>query len=169
MSLFPLGPALGPGAIPGPGAGPRWCGLLTALLVAAWVAPAWAHGVSAAQVNERAVVVRAVFSDGTPMRFAKVRVTSPEGRTYQVGHSDAQGCFALVPDQAGEWRLAFDDGMGHLAEVVVPAVAQAQPSAQTGSGPETSPLTRALWGLSAIFWVTGLIFWWRGGKGRSGP
>lgn len=140
------------------------------LLALVLATTAYAHGVDLRPGSAQALVVRAAYSDGTPMRFAKVRVVNSQGKTHQVGNADASGRFAWLPDREGEWRAIIDDGIGHRAEVVVEAGAPAPSAARAPGGPPSqAPLARALWGLSAIFWLTGALFWWRGRRSRPVP
>ena len=106
------------------------------------------------------------------MSFVKVRVKGPDGKTHQVGNSDAQGVFAFVPAQSGDWEVSASDGMGHKAVLKVAV----EPGSQTGSARPLSVASgvsiwgRALWGLAALFFLFGLWFWLAGPPGHeAGP
>jgi nickel transport protein len=90
----------------------------------------WAHGVVYEISKENAVIVKIGYDDGEPMSYAEVKIFSPlerepalsevEGIEYQNGRTDRNGCFAFFPDQAGEWRVVVNDGMGHGLVTEVP-------------------------------------------------
>jgi nickel transport protein len=102
------------------------------------------------------------------MSFAKVKVFGPDGKTHQVGNADAEGRFAWLPKEPGVWRVTFDDGMGHLAELNVDVAASppsgAQTTAEMKADVDQSQKPRPkiygiILGLSIIFWASGLLFW----------
>jgi nickel transport protein len=143
--------------------------LLLLVLLMAWRSPAQAHGVEITAVPGPAVVVSGIYSDGEPMSFVKIKVTSPQGKTHQVGNSDANGNFAFLPNQPGKWLVVAEDGMGHRAETTWQQ--SADKAASKSSAPpspaqamDTSKWVRAAWGLSALFWLSGLVFWWKGSR-----
>jgi nickel transport protein len=125
-----------------------------------------AHGVEGS-VQPGGLAVSCRYSTGEPMSFAKVAVLSPgTSQPFQVGNADKNGRFCFYPDAVGEWRLTADDNMGHRLEVKAPvtdlnSLQTMAPTAPGGSGAETRSL-RVLTGLSAIFAVSGLLFWWQG-------
>lgn len=152
---------------PGGGAGlaciariARAAGLLWLLLPA----PALGHGMELSAGHGPAAWARGEYSGGEPMSFVKARVLDPDGQTHQVGNTDAQGRFAWLPDREGRWRVALDDGQGHRGEVGLDwrpgsGPAAEQPPADQ-AGPASQPLaSRIVWGLSLIFWLSGLAFW----------
>lgn len=158
---------------PGPAPGRRaWLAVLGLALVLLTPAAALAHGVEMSQGQGRAVWVRAAYSDGEPMSFAKMRIKNPAGKTHQVGNADARGRFAWLAEQPGQWLAVAEDGMGHHAELTVTVADEAAPADQpdqpdqgqpSAQGLAASPLwARAVWGLSAIFWLSGLVFWRKG-------
>jgi nickel transport protein len=147
--------------------------LLTLLLLVAWRTPAQAHGVEIIAGPGRAVVINGMYSDGEPMSFVKIKVTTPQGKTHQVGNSDANGSFAFVPDHPGEWLVVASDGMGHRAETTwqqeagktAPAGSSESQPAQAPAQPmKASKWERAAWGLSLLFWLSGLVFWRKGAR-----
>jgi nickel transport protein len=125
-----------------------------------------AHGVEGT-VQPGGLAVSCRYSTGEAMSYAKVTVLSPATpETFQVGHTDKNGRFCFFPDAPGEWRVTADDGMGHRLEVKVPvtdlnSLQTMPPTAQGGSVSETRSL-RVLTGLSVIFGLSGLLFWWQG-------
>lgn len=76
---------------------------------------ATAHGVTHSLSTEKAVLLQAGYSDGSPMSFAEVVVFSPSDSEveHQNGRTDKNGRFAFLPDVQGEWRVSVSDGMGH--------------------------------------------------------
>jgi nickel transport protein len=81
-----------------------------------------AHGVVYEISKEDAVIVKVGYDDGEPMSYAEVKIFSPFERDieYQNGRTDRNGCFAFFPDQAGEWKVIVNDGMGHGVVTEVP-------------------------------------------------
>ena len=137
-------------------------------LLLAWNSPAMAHGVEISAGAGKSVVVSGMYDDGEPMSYANVKVLNPAGKTHQVGNSDATGCFAFLPSQPGKWQITFADGMGHRAETIwqekqAKAASQASPAPpSSGQAKETPKWARAVWGLSALFWLSGFVFWLKG-------
>lgn len=145
--------------------------LLTLVLILASYYPAQAHGVEITAGPGQAVVVSGVYSDGEPMSFVKIKVTTPQGKTHQVGNSDANGSFAFLPGQPGKWLVAAEDGMGHRAETVwQQSAGKAAPKSAAPPSPaqamDTPKWERAAWGLSLLFWLSGLVFWRKGSRGN---
>ena len=98
----------------------RRLGLAAALL---WLcgAPAQAHGVETRTLASGAVAVEFRFVDGTPMAFADALAYAPgrPGEPAVTGHTDAQGRFALFPDQDGDWAVEVHDANDHVARALV--------------------------------------------------
>ena len=71
--------------------------------------------------SDAAVVVEFIYSDGKPIPYAETLVFSPEADEieHQNGRTDKNGRFAFYPDSEGEWRIAVDDGTGHLERVTI--------------------------------------------------
>ena len=136
-------------------------------LIMTWCSPALAHGVEVQNKRAEAVVVHGMYDDGEPMSFVKVKVLNPAGKTHQVGNADINGFFAFVPDNPGKWTATLEDGMGHKGETIWQQgqgkakqdQAEAKPQAN-----DTPKWVRVIWGVSAIFWLSGLLFWWKGGN-----
>jgi len=135
-------------------------------MVLLWPPQIFAHGVEGT-VHPGGLTVACRYSTGEPMDFAKVTVLAPgSSQPFQVGHADKNGRFCFFPDAPGEWRLTADDNMGHRLEVKIPvtdlnSLQTIPPTAQGGSDSATRSL-RVLTGLSAIFFLSGLLVWWRG-------
>lgn len=84
---------------------------------------AFAHGVEVSDVTGQSDVhtVHFSYTDGTSMLFAKIRVFPPSSpdAPAQESIADRDGYFSFVPFEAGDWRLAAEDGMGHRGEIIV--------------------------------------------------
>jgi nickel transport protein len=131
-----------------------------------------AHGVEGT-VQPGGLAVACRYGSGEPMSYAKVTVLPPEAsQPFQVGYTDKNGRFCFYPDSLGEWRLTADDGMGHLLEIKVPvkdleAGKEKLPPPGAPGVSETRGL-RVLTGLSAIFGLSGFLFWFQGLRARRG-
>lgn len=131
-----------------------------------------AHGVEGT-VQPGGLAAACQYSSGEPMSYAKVTILSPgTSQPFQVGNTDKNGRFCFYPDALGEWRVTADDGMGHRLEVKVPvkdleATKQILPAPGADSVSDTRTL-RVLTGLSAIFGLSGFLFWFQGIRARRG-
>lgn len=153
----------------GPRPGAALALALALALLATWLfcltpSPAEAHSVVMRQTQSQATLATTEYAGGEPMAFAKVRVIDPQGNTYQVGNADALGRFAWLPDHPGPWQVVMEDGMGHRGELTIntdqtDALQHAPP---TGTLHDVPLLYRVMWGLSIIFCISGLTFWWSG-------
>jgi len=126
----------------------------------------YAHGVRG-KVDAGGVVVIAEYDSGEPMSYARVKISAPGARlTFQSGRTDRNGRFCFFPDAKGDWEIIVDDEMGHRLEVMVPVdETMALKSDQKTGGRVESSLSRyekALMGISIIFGVSGIFFWWKG-------
>lgn len=130
-----------------------------------------AHGIRLSSQEGRTVWVLGEYSDGEPMSFARVRIVGPQGKTYQVGNADAYGRFAWVNDQAAAWQVTFEDGQGHRGELVVDLAGAGKEALNTANhAVAASKGSRPSWdalflGLSIIFFLSGLLLWWKGRQG----
>jgi len=143
-------------------------GLLGMWLILALTGPLYGHGVLG-EAGPGGMAVTFRFTSGEAMSFAKVTITSPkEGKTYQVGHTDPHGRFCFYPDAPGDWQVTADDNLGHRHTVTVPlSLEQLQDFQVKTTAPASVPLLeRALVGLSLIFGMAGLLFYWRARKIR---
>ncbi|WP_417825630.1 carboxypeptidase-like regulatory domain-containing protein [Thalassospira povalilytica] len=84
-----------------------------------------AHGAGWQAVgNENTVRYRFGYTDGSPMGFAEVIVTAPDGNIWQKARTDRSGHFAFALDQPGgditqpqNWHIRVGDGMGHVVQL----------------------------------------------------
>ncbi|WP_338178503.1 hypothetical protein [Thalassospira tepidiphila] len=101
--------------------------VLVALLIAgplAVPAPAHAHG-AGWQVEDSANTKTYGFryTDGSPMAFAEVVVTTKDGKVWQKARTDRIGQFSLglgstpTPDAPSELHIKVADGMGHVVQL----------------------------------------------------
>lgn len=97
--------------------------LVTGLLLPAAL---FGHGVEVYDVTGEGRPVQTIYfrySTGEPMAFAKVKTFPPStvDRNLEslVGISDRNGMFSFIPDEAGEWRVDIEDGMGHKGSIAV--------------------------------------------------
>ncbi|MBI9083681.1 MAG: hypothetical protein JEZ11_08780 [Desulfobacterales bacterium] len=139
--------------------------LLAVIWMMVGIAPVWAHGVHYDFESEKTVCLRVSYSDGEPMSYAKAKIFSPADAEieHQNGRTDKNGRFAFVPDIEGAWRIDVEDGMGHAVKAEIRIedtgdhVKETSPPAAGGAS-----AVNAMAGLSGIFFLFGLFFWWKG-------
>lgn len=144
--------------------------VLIATLVFLLPSPLFAHGVRG-MVDEGGLMVTAEYDTGEAMSYARVKISAPGARlTFQSGRTDRNGRFCFFPDVTGDWKMVVDDEMGHRLEVNVPVNEQLvwEENAQSVKAGQSalSRYERALMGISIIFGLSGIFFWWRGKKIR---
>ena len=130
---------------------------------------AFSHGIDLSVEERESIVVTALYNDGTPMNYAETEVYAPDAEIlFCSGFTDRNGRFCIFPDVSGEYRVVIQDGMGHRAEKVVAAnqggikaEAQAAPGLHNHA---TLKVEKIIVGLSAIFLISGGLFWYRGRK-----
>jgi len=124
-----------------------------------------AHGMYGT-VENGGLVVTAQYDTGEAMSYARVKISAPEAKLpFQSGRTDRNGRFCFFPDAAGDWKVVVDDEMGHRLEVNVPVDAAMNLKADRAAGRSRSSLARyekALIGISIIFGLSGIFFWWKG-------
>jgi nickel transport protein len=128
--------------------------------------PLFAHGVKGL-VKEGGLVVTAQYDTGEAMSYAKVKISAPGAKlTFQSGRTDRNGRFCFFPDTPGDWKVVVDDEMGHRLEVMVPVneAKELKTDKQAGGSAESSlsRYEKALMGISIIFGISGVFFWWKG-------
>lgn len=130
---------------------------VAALVVAA---PAGAHEVLHVVERNRAVALKAYFSDGEVLAYVQYEVYAPTDPKipHQKGRTDRSGWLAFVPDAPGKWRVRVFDDTGHGLDVQVdaspPGAATAESTAASGALPVAAFVLRPLVGVAAI----GLVF-----------
>jgi len=136
-----------------------------------------AHGVQIeSEMHYPCILVKVMYSGGKPIKFAAVKIISPDSARadFQNGRADANGIFSFVPDTPGEWQVSIDDEMGHrlqrkiivkedfFDEETKPLEAtEVINNPQPVSSSETPTWFKLVWGLSVIFGITGLIYWYK--------
>ena len=139
--------------------------VLIATLAFLLPSPLFAHGVKGS-VKEGGFVVTAQYDTGEPMSYARVRISAPGAKLpFQSGRTDRNGRFCFFPDVAGDWQVVVDDEIGHRLEVKVPVDETMNLNTDQDSGRLKSSFSRyekALMGISIIFGLSGIFFWWRG-------
>jgi len=94
------------------------------------------------------------YSSGDPMAYAQVTVRGPldDEVEFQNGRTDRNGRFAFVPDEAGQWKVVVEDGLGHRVSALCPVEASG-----SERGPAPSPARKsppASKGLAALLGVS---------------
>jgi nickel transport protein len=86
---------------------------------------------------------------------------------FQTGRADRNGLFLFLPDQPGDWKVIARDGMGHRL-AVKPIIDEGMNPNKTGGqtdgavdGGFLPRYEKAFMGLSLIFGISGVFFWWR--------
>ena len=133
----------------------------------------YAHGVTS-KIDTGGIVVSAMYDTGEAMDYARVTVLAPGANLkFQSGRTDRNGRFCFFPDVSGDWKVVVDDEMGHRLEVHVPVdKAMALKANPKNGNLKPGSLTRwekAVVGVSIIFGISGILFWWKGRKtGKQG-
>ncbi|HKJ67353.1 MAG TPA: hypothetical protein VKA68_05315 [bacterium] len=134
--------------------------VLTALFVCL-VTPLYlfGHGTEVSEFTG-GVGIQVAYEYGAPMAGASVRVYAP-GDTetpFQQGATDQNGRFTFTPDTSGTWKIDVDDGTGHgvIEEIVVSddMIPEIQYNRDLSAGQQI------LIGVSVIFGITGIGFYW---------
>jgi len=110
------------------------------------------------EIHESMVITRASYGSHDPAAECDVVVQRPGAldEAFQKARTDANGVFSFVPDTAGDWRLTFDDGMGHLLVKVVNTDVEA---AKASGVSQPVDWQKALTGVSLIFGAAGVLLW----------
>jgi len=119
-----------------------------------------AHGVEYEIKENKAAIIKVGYDDGEPMSYAEVKIFSPYDAEieYQNGRTDSNGCFAFIPDNPGEWKIVVNDGMGHGVVAKVPITEGIKVDIIHHG---FSRWQKLITGISIIFGLTGLIFYFR--------
>lgn len=66
----------------------------------------WTHGTKGSVARSGGYLVTAEYSDGEPMNYAEVKITSPDSDIpFQNGRTDLLGCFLFKPIVLDNGRL----------------------------------------------------------------
>lgn len=129
----------------------------------------WSHGVLGRIGSGKGVLVEAEYDDGEPMTYASIEIfDSEDNLPFQSGRTDRNGRFLFYPDKLGDWKVVVADGMGHrlaLKTNIDKMFNLDETNEQQAKGINENSLSRyerALMGISIIFGISGIFFWWRG-------
>ena len=88
------------------------------------------------------------------MAYAQVTVRGPldDEVEFQNGRTDRNGRFAFVPDEAGQWKVVVEDGLGHRVSALCPVEASGSETGLAPSPARKSP--PASKGLAALLGVS---------------
>ncbi len=75
----------------------------------------FAHQIQVEIKNEKAVVIRLYYPDGTPFAYEKFEIYSPDNKKipFQVGRTDKLGRIIFLPNKSGQWRVKAISQDGH--------------------------------------------------------
>jgi len=131
----------------------------------------WSHGVVGRVGSEKGILVEVEYDDGEPMTYASIEIfDSEENLPFQSGRTDRNGRFLFYPDKMGDWKVVITDGMGHcltLKTNIDKMFNLDKTNEQQAKGLNESFLSRyerALTGISIIFGISGIFFWWKSRK-----
>lgn len=143
------------------------------LLFVTHVETASAHAVFGEVTSEKGTMVRATYDGGDPMGYAEVEIFyKDEKLPFQTGRTDRNGCFLFLPDKPGAWKMIVSDGMGHRLALSSNIDDNAELIERNDDGllqhkaGALSRSERVLMGISIIFGVFGILFWWSGRRIR---
>jgi nickel transport protein len=81
----------------------------------------FAHSIQYEIKNEKAVVIKIYFPDGTPFSYEEFKIYSPNNNKipYQIGRTDKYGRIIFIPDRPGDWIIKSfsEDGHGILKKI----------------------------------------------------
>lgn len=131
----------------------------------------FSHGVLGKIVTQKGILVKAEYDNGEPMSYSSTKIFDSEKKLpFQSGRTDRNGRFLFYPDKAGDWKVIVNDGMGHCltlkTHIDKPQALGTINSEQADKKSNLSQYEKALIGISIIFSVFGILFWWMGYKKR---
>ncbi len=143
-----------------------WIVIVFIVILAAYPLKSMAHGVRG-KVASGGVIVKAEYTTGDPMSYAKVVITAPDKKIpFQIGRTDRNGRFCFYPDIPGKWKVVVEDGMGHRLEMNLPVkhVGHVGISGyvETPMQRRISKYLKAITGISIIFGIFGCLVGWKG-------
>jgi len=127
----------------------------------------WSHGVRGRTSSESGILVEAEYDDGEPMSYSSIEIfDSEEKLPFQSGRTDRNGRFIFYPDKMGDWKVVVNDGMGHrlALKTNIDKGLNLKKTKEQAKGITESSLSRyerALLGISIIFGISGIFFWWK--------
>ncbi len=130
----------------------------------------WSHGVLGRVGSRKGVLVEAEYDDGEPMTYASIEIfDSEDNLPFQSGRTDRNGRFLFYPDKMGDWKVVITDGMGHCLTLKTNIdkmfnLDKTEQQAKDINENSLSRYERALTGISIIFGISGIFFWWKSRK-----
>lgn len=124
-----------------------------------------AHGTQGNINPDQGLLIRAKYSTGEPMAYANIKIFHNQDKIpFQQGNLDKNGRFLFYPHQKGLWVAKINDGMGHALslETEVKNPGQLRPETRSGTKNNLSNFWKLLMGISIIFGLSGIFFWWKG-------
>lgn len=124
-----------------------------------------AHGTQGAIKINQSLLIRAKYSTGEPMAYANIKIFHNQDKIpFQQGNLDKNGLFLFHPDQKGIWVAKINDGMGHALSLETKVSNPRKLTQKTPSQGNTniSKIWKLLMGISIIFGLSGIFFWWKG-------
>jgi len=113
-----------------------------------------AHSLSHTAGQGSALIVELRYADGSLFSYEAAEVYRPaESVPFLVGHTDANGRLAFVPDRPGDWRIRAFSEDGHGGDFTVAAAAEGGSSPSSAGLGEVGGLAV---GLSILFGLFGL-------------
>jgi nickel transport protein len=124
------------------------------------------------------VALHSQYSENESCSYAEVSIFSPHSNIaeFQIGYADKNGNFSFLPDSPGIWKIKIDDGMGHVKNVTIEVTEVFLDKEQSKSGEETRTTAldrsrreipdylKAIFGMSLIVGITGIIYWIKANK-----
>jgi nickel transport protein len=121
------------------------------------------------KIDTGGIFVSAMYDTGEAMDYARITISAPGANLkFQSGRTDRNGRFCFFPDVSGDWKVVVDDEMGHRLEVnetVDEAMVLRTNPENTNARPGfLTRCEKAVMGVSIIFGISGILFWWKGRK-----
>ena len=124
------------------------------------------------------VVIHSQYGDNEFCSYADVSIFGPESDSteFQTGNADVHGNFSFLPNRPGMWAVKVDDGMGHVKTAGIEVnesffsgqkegINSRAASVDADRSAEKIPVyLKAVFGLSLIFGITGILYWIKASK-----
>jgi len=143
--------------------------LCVTICLSAMAENVWSHGVLGRVESGKGILVEVEYDDGEPMTYASIEIfDSEENLPFQSGRTDRNGRFLFYPDKMGDWKVVVTDGMGHgltLKTNIDKMFNLDKTNEQQAKDINENSLSRyerTLMGISIIFGISGIFFWWKG-------
>ena len=124
------------------------------------------------------VSIHSQYGENEFCSYADVSIFGPKSDTaeFQTGNADVYGNFSFLPDSPGIWKVKVDDGLGHVKSIKTEvtdsffSVQQKEIDSSAASvktdhpGKKIPVYLKAVFGLSLIFGITGIFYWFKANK-----